>query len=167
MGEKKGNKSQDHEAQWHAVYTKSRCEKKVVALMEEQGIVCYCPIQKTVKQYTDRIKKVETVLFKSYVFVNIIKQEQERIRRLPHVVNFVYWLKSPAVIQPAEIESIKKYLESDGEVEIESYSPKVSQKMTVASGPFKGQEGIIEKIFKKKVVLYLEQLGFKVTLRLK
>ncbi|MEI9958604.1 MAG: transcription termination/antitermination NusG family protein [Ferruginibacter sp.] len=56
---------------WHAVYTKPRWEKKVAALLEARGIEYYCPLNKVVKQWSDRKKVVLEPLFKSYVFVHV------------------------------------------------------------------------------------------------
>ncbi len=167
MVEKREKLQEEKTERWHAIYTKSRCEKKVAEMLEAQGIICYCPLQKIVKRYTDRVKKVETVVFRSYVFVKIQKRQYAEVRQVPHVVNFVYWLKEPAIIREVEIDAIKRFLSSDGQVEIDSYAPKINQKMIVDSGPFRGQEGLVQKIFKKKIVLFLEQLGLKVTLVLK
>ena len=56
---------------WRVLYTKSRQEKKVAACLTEKGIKNYLPTIKTLKQWSDRKKMVEEVLFKSYVFVNL------------------------------------------------------------------------------------------------
>jgi len=64
---------------WYAVYTKSRMEKKVSLRLEEAGIESYCPVTKRKKQWSDRKKIVEEVLFRSYVFVNIDLVTQEKV----------------------------------------------------------------------------------------
>ena len=53
---------------WHALYVRSRMEKKVLSQLEESGYKAYLPLITQVKQWSDRKKKVEEPLFKSYVF---------------------------------------------------------------------------------------------------
>ena len=98
---------------WYAIYTKSRMEKKVSLRLEELGIEAYCPTTKRKKQWSDRKKWLEEVLFRSYVFVNIdLEKQSGLVRRTFGVVNFVYWLHKPAVIQDDEIHAIKCTIES-------------------------------------------------------
>jgi hypothetical protein len=42
---------------WYVLYTKSRKEKQVTSRLEERGITAYCPMVKTVRQWSDRKKK--------------------------------------------------------------------------------------------------------------
>jgi transcription antitermination factor NusG len=96
---------------WFAVYTKSRMEKKVALRLQEAGIEAYCPVSKKRKQWSDRKKWVEEPLFRSYVFVNIdLAKQSPIVRRTLGVVNFLYWLGKPAVIQDAEIMAIQQFL---------------------------------------------------------
>ncbi len=52
---------------WHAIYVKSRSEKKVAERLDDLGIDYYLPLVTTIKQWSDRKKRVEEPLFKSYV----------------------------------------------------------------------------------------------------
>ena len=56
---------EDTSTWWHAVYTKPRWEKKVAALLDAKGIEYYCPLNRVVKQWSDRKKTVLEPLFKS------------------------------------------------------------------------------------------------------
>ena len=56
---------------WFAVYTKPRWEKKVSGILDDNGIENYCPLNKVVKQWSDRKKVILEPLFKSYVFVRV------------------------------------------------------------------------------------------------
>ncbi len=55
------------ERHWHALYVRSRSEKKVLSQLEEMGIEAYLPLVTKVKQWSDRRKKIQEPLFKSYV----------------------------------------------------------------------------------------------------
>jgi hypothetical protein len=48
--------------EWFALYTKPRNEKKVTETLAALGIEVYCPLVTTIKQWSDRKKKVESPL---------------------------------------------------------------------------------------------------------
>ena len=50
------------EQNWYALYTKPRFEKKVSSLLFENNFNCYLPLVSTIKQWSDRKKKVELPL---------------------------------------------------------------------------------------------------------
>src|SRR5882757_2590237 len=106
----------DHK-NWYAVYTKPRWEKKVHSLLMASGIQSYCPMTKTKKQWSDRIMVVDEPLFKSYVFVNVDDQGMNSVRMVNGVVNFVYWLGKPAVVNDRDIEIIQRFLNDYSEVQ--------------------------------------------------
>ena len=75
------------EKSWYAVYTNSRAEKRVSDRIEELGIETFLPLQKTLRQWSDRKKLVEKPLISSYVFVKIIPREYFAVRKIDGVVN--------------------------------------------------------------------------------
>jgi len=94
-------------------------EKKVSLRLGEVGIESYCPVTKRKKQWSDRKKIVEEVLFRSYVFVNIdLITQGATVRKTFGVVNFVYWLHKPAVVQDGEILAIQQFLSDHMEVSV-------------------------------------------------
>ncbi len=107
------------EKKWYAVYTKSRCEKKVANQLSQKGIEYYCPLNRVQKQWSDRKKIIFEPLFNSYVFVKISSEEQLAVRQTSGILNFVYWLSKPAVIRNDEIEIIKQFLNEHSFVKLE------------------------------------------------
>lgn len=146
---------------WYAIYTKSRCEKKVHTRLLQNGIESYCPITIVKKQWTDRVKKIKQPLFTSYLFVKITIDQQQQIRETAGVVNFVYWLGKPAQIQAVEIEAIKNFIEKNEIIFVEKLTYTAGQFIDIEAGVFKGQKAIINKIFKNKVELILPALQLK------
>ncbi|MBL0358846.1 MAG: UpxY family transcription antiterminator [Chitinophagaceae bacterium] len=63
------------------MYTKPRWEKKVACLLDEKGIENYCPLNKVVKQWSDRKKVVLEPVFKSYVFVKILEDKKWDLKK--------------------------------------------------------------------------------------
>jgi transcription antitermination factor NusG len=148
---------------WFAIYTRPKNEKKVAEQLFKLGIDVYCPMVTQMKQWSDRKKKVESPLISSYVFVNLLEKERNKVFEVHGIVRYLYWLGKPAIIQDQEIallkESLKGILTS---VEVEGIQP--GDSLTITKGPFQGKEGIVSQVEKNKIRLVLKELGVLVTI---
>jgi len=151
------------ETKWYAVYTKSRWEKKVAEQLNNLNIENYCPLNKVVRKWSDRKKVIEEPLFTSYVFVKINEKQVNSLRCVFGLVNFVYWLGKPAVIQDAEIELIKTFLKNHNDVKIEQAHLNIHDKVRVIDGPFIDMEGNVVAVKKKFVKVLIPSLRFFMT----
>lgn len=151
------------EYQWHAVYTKSRWEKKVAEQLSKLDIENYCPLNKVVRQWSDRKKTVEEPLFTSYVFVKISNKEITKIRQVLGIVNFVYWLGRPAIIPAKEISIIKEFLNNYVNVRLEPLLLNVQDPVKIVNGPFADFEGNVISIGKRSVRVSLPSLRYFMT----
>src|SRR5829696_7400471 len=95
---------------WFALYTKPRWEKKVAKNLAEKGFTVYCPLNKVLRQWSDRKKIVLEPLFKGYVFVQLEEKNSLTVKTTAGVVNFVYWNGKPAIVRQDEIEIIQRFL---------------------------------------------------------
>ena len=141
---------------WHVVYTAPRAEKKVDLEFQELGLETFCPTQTVVRQWSDRKKKIEKVLFTSYVFVKCNTKDFEKIYQVQGFVRFVYYLKRPAIVKDYEIENIRIFLEQATDHSI-TFVP--DEAVRIAEGPLQGKTGKIERIGKNKLVIRIEQLN--------
>jgi transcriptional antiterminator RfaH len=127
------------------------------------GIDVYCPMVTQMNQWSDRKKKVESPLIRSYVFVNLEEKDRNSVFEVHGIVRYLYWLGKPAIIQDNEIEllrdSLKGILTS---VEVEGIQP--GDSLTITNGPFQGKEGIVSQVEKNKIRLVLKELGVLVTI---
>ncbi|MBC7537157.1 MAG: UpxY family transcription antiterminator [Ferruginibacter sp.] len=147
---------------WYAVYTKSRCEKKVSASLTKKKIENYCPLNRIGGQ-VDRKKAVLEPLFSSYVFVYTTEMEMTAIRQVADVVNFVYWLGRPAVIKDVEVDSIHHFVDEHTDIMLEKTPVNVSDMVRIVSGPSMEFEGNVMAIKNNKVRVTLPSLGFMMT----
>ncbi len=152
--------------EWYVIYTKPRWEKRVFREFEALEIEAYCPMITEVRQWSDRKKKVETPLFKSYVFVRLPAAVRDKVFQSPGVVQFLYWLGKPAVVRDAEIATLKHWLDNDNVEEIETGNLSPGDRITIASGNFKGQDAVIKEIGNKRLRLVLGTMGFVVNVKL-
>ena len=145
---------------WFAVYTKPRWEKKVNTKLLSKGIESWCPVQRVQRQWSDRKKIIEDPLFKSYVFVLISDEEKTKVLNTDGVIQFVYYLKKPAVIRNEEIQLIKTYLlEKDVQISVQNLKQFEEKELVIISkGVFMDNEGVVVKGGKRKVYVRLESL---------
>jgi len=151
---------------WRVIYTKPRNEKKVFERLTTQGIDCYFPCQKTLKQWSDRKKWVEEPVFRSYMFINDPSSYDVdlTILQTAGVVRFLYWLGKPAIVRDVEIEIIKKFLGEYQGVEILSFEE--GTQLRVKDGALKDCEGIVEYQTENEVILRVEKLGMSLVAKL-
>ena len=99
---------------WYVLHTKPRNEKKVTRLLEQKGVRVYCPLRESIRQWSDRKKKVAEPVFKSYVFVYMddYKEENVKVLMTAGTVRFLWWVGKPGVVREEEIQAIKDFLEN-------------------------------------------------------
>lgn len=152
---------------WYVLYTKPRWEKKTATELERKGIEVYCPMITTVRQWSDRKKKVTSPLFTSYIFVRLKEKDRNLVFSAPGVVRYLFWLGKPAIVRDEEIETIERWLNNDQYEDVQVRSFKPGERVEIQSGPMKGQKGVVKEVGKKEIRLVLESLGYVVTTRLR
>lgn len=146
---------------WYAVYTRPKWERKVTQIMAMKKIEAYCPLNKVQKQWTDRKKIILEPLFHSYVFIYTTPAEHSIIKASDGVINFVYWLGSPAVIRDEEIEAIRDFIEEHENVTVEKAVVGINDRIVITSGALIDSEGEVIEIKSKTVKVYLPSLGYQ------
>jgi transcription antitermination factor NusG len=145
---------------WYAIYTRPRWEKKVANLLERKSIEVYCPLNRVLKKWSDRNKLVAEPLFKSYVFVHVKNEEMLPVLQTDGVLNFVNWLKKPAVIRDDEIEIIRDLLKEHTDVKVEKIDVRVDDRIRIERGPLSNLEGHVREVNNYKVKVMLPTLGY-------
>ena len=149
---------------WHALYVRSRAEKKVLWQLEENGFTAYLPLISQVKQWSDRKKKVEEPLFKSYVFVYSNEKEYIPILNVFGVIKFVTFERKAVVVPENQILAIKKFVsdyENGEEYKMMNDEElKVGQKVRIINGPMKGLTGKLKTIRNKRhLIVHIDVVG--------
>ena len=149
---------------WHALYVRSRAEKKVLWQLEENGFTAYLPLITQMKQWSDRKKKVEEPLFKSYVFVYSNEREYIPILNVYGVIKFVTFERKAVIVPENQILAIKKFVNDFEKGEeykmMNNEELKVGQKVRIINGPMKGLTGRLETIRNKRhLIVYIDVVG--------
>ena len=149
---------------WFAVYTRPRWEKKVAQVLDEMGTEVYCPLNKVVKQWSDRKKSVMEPIFKSYVFVRVPDKEKWELRKVNGIVNFVHWLGKPAVIRDEEIDTIRKFLNEFTDVLVEE-TPRleVNTAVRITQGIMMNYRGILLEVYGNRAKVRIETMGLQLS----
>ena len=158
------NELELRERHWHALYVRSRSEKKVLSQLQEMGIEAYLPLVTQVKQWSDRRKKVEEPLFKSYVFVHSNAKEYLPILNVYGVMRFVTFEHEAVVVPDNQIVAIKKFVEDyehGEEYKMQNHEElREGQLVRIINGPMKGLQGRLETIYNKRhLIVYIEVVG--------
>ena len=148
------------EERWFAVYTKPRWEKKVASLLTLKKIQNYCPLNKVVRQWSDRKKVLHEPLFTSYVFVHTSDKEIRAVKEIDGVINLVHWLGKPAVIKDKEIEAIRSFLNEHSNVQLEKVEVNIADAVKVSRGFLQDKEGTVIAIKNNTVRVALPSLGY-------
>lgn len=122
----------------------------------------YCPMIETIRQWSDRRKKIKVPLFNSYIFIRLEEFERAEVLTDPGVLNFVFWLGKPAIVCDKEIEAIRFITLEAQEVEVISFDHKEGDEVVINEGAFKGLKGKVDKVDKNHVTLYIESLQCKI-----
>jgi transcription antitermination factor NusG len=148
---------------WLVLYIKPKSEVKVAERLAAAGITVYCPMVTTLKQWSDRKKKVTLPLFSSYVFVQLAEVQRPVVFDIPGVVRYLFWLGKPAVVREDEIKTLKEMLR-DTYKEVRFAALKPGATVIVEEGAFIGQTATFKEQKGNKTILILNGLGTKLIL---
>ena len=127
------------EVSWYAIYTNSRAEKKAHERLLLNNYESFLPLITTVRQWSDRKKKVQVPLIPGYLFVKTDRNILKDILLIPGVKNVLKHLGKPAIIKDYEIENLKILLEDSGKFNIiQDSNLKKGDVVIVEKGVFSG-----------------------------
>jgi len=144
---------------WYAIYVRSRHEKSVHQELQQKGIESSLPLISVTRQWSDRKKKVQVPLFRSYVFVNIdIAKEKLPVLQTDGVVKFVTFCSKTVSIPKEQMFWLDQILLSELSIEHVREFP-VGTEVDVMFGPLKGLRGRVKtKNSKTKLVVWFDSI---------
>jgi transcription antitermination factor NusG len=150
------------EMDWFVIYTRSNAEKKLAEELESSGFHIFLPTYTTVRQWSDRKKKVITPLIKGIVFIQTTRKDLNKVYAFHHVRGVLKENAQPGIVREEEIQNLKIIAhEWNGDV-IEtnhSYNLEKGDEIEVERGPFAGLTGELVNINgKHRVVVRLRSL---------
>ena len=150
---------------WYVLHTKPRSEKKVEEKLLSLGINAYCPTRTEIRYWSDRKKRIEVPVLPSMVLINIDDNEINKVFKCSSVLRYMFWLGRRAIVKQSEIDILKKYLNGDYNFINSKFSDiKVGDNFNLSS--FNNEKGIVNKISKNNIWIFLKSIGFSVKLKL-
>jgi transcription termination/antitermination protein NusG len=141
---------------WFVVYTRSRYEQKVKKQLEEKDVEVFLPTTTSYRKWSDRVKKVEVPLFRSYVFVKTHPCKLNHylsILQTPGVVRFVTFEKKPVSIPDIQVQAIKKFIADGLEVQPLQEALLPGTPVEISHGPLKGLRGEVVRCGAKQLLI--------------
>jgi transcriptional antiterminator RfaH len=141
------------EHRWYAVYTNPRAEKQVHKRLLESGIEVFLPLQKAIRQWSDRKKVIDKPLISSYVFVKTTPKYFPVVFKTFGVVKLITFEGKPVAIPQKQIDNLRLIVNSDAEIELTGENFEKGDIVEVISGSLIGLTGELIKFGGKKRVL--------------
>jgi len=130
---------------WFALRLRSNYERTTVSHLRERGYEEFAPSYTLEKRWSDRTKQIEQFLFPGYIFCRFNPNDRLSILTAPGVVDVVGFGKTPEHIPDAEIERVRKMVNSGLPVTPYPFV-QVGQAVLIERGPLTGVEGILVEV---------------------
>lgn len=144
---------------WLVVWTRSRCEARVMAQLGEKRIEAFLPTITRWSRWKDRTKRIDWPLFPGYCFVRIRPTDALAVQKCTGVVRIIANQGAPATVPDREIEDIRTLVTSGLACDPCPLIP-VGTMVEVTSGPLRGVIGrLIRKGTQARLVLAVTLLG--------
>lgn len=144
--------NQTLEYNWNVLVVKPNAEKKVGQQLKELGFETCVPIQKQLRQWSDRKKLMEVVLFKNYVFVATNAIQRKNVFQVGNVIRYLTILNKPSILRPNEVTLIKKLSNIDVPVTICFEKFQIADTVEIIYGPLSGHRGKVIGMNGKHIV---------------
>jgi transcription antitermination factor NusG len=148
------------QAQWRVLYTKPRAEKKAFESLSTKGYCVYLPCVTVVRQWSDRKKKIEEPLFRSYLFVHCKANQINEAATETSIVGVVRFDGNAAIVRDEEMETIRRIEAGKSEVAVTDRKLTTGQKVIIKDGKLKGLSGTLTEFRgSQRVAIVIESLG--------
>jgi transcription antitermination factor NusG len=128
---------------WHVLYVRYKHERKIYTELIEKNIEAFLPMTTVVKKWSDRIKKIQTPLFPSYVFVNIQSNKDfHEVLTGDVACSYVRFGNEFGKVSQKEIDQIKMLIEGKevADIQLTNELPKIGDKLKIRYGELSGLE---------------------------
>ena len=155
--------------QWLVVKTKPRAEKKLAQQLQAQGLACYAITYTTLRQWSDRKKRVELPLIPGVVFVEYTNDPIHNLYQYALVQGILKEFGQRALVRAQELDNLLVLARAwSGEavcMDTDGPALQTGDWVEVTHGQFKGLRGTLTDIKgQHRLVVRLEALQWAVTL---
>ena len=152
-------------SKWHVLYTKPRHEIKALERLVQNGFEVYCPMKTTLKQWSDRKKKVSEPLLPSYIFIKTTEKKRAIPLKDISVLNYIFWLGKPAIVKESEITTLKGIINKEKVQEFEVRELKIGDEIDINKGKINVKKAIVKSVSNNIIKAELKELGMTIVLK--
>ena len=125
-----------------------------------KGIETLLPLQRELRQWSDRKKWVETPLFSGYIFTYISQRDWNTVSFAEGILTYVRSEGKAAVIRPDQINQIKCITANSESLSlVDEADIQIGEMVDVVAGPFAGMHGeMVNYKGSNKLAIRIQQL---------
>lgn len=150
---------------WFVAFVKSCQERRVAEQLRDSGVDCFLPVQRVVRQWSDRKKEVDVLVLKGLIFVHT--DDKRRVELLKEIYGIYAYMNAgggayhPVVIPDKQMQTFMYMLgQSELPVTVVTHPLEPGDKVRVLRGSLAGLEGeFIEHGNHHQVFVRLDILG--------
>ncbi|HVO80420.1 MAG TPA: UpxY family transcription antiterminator [Terriglobales bacterium] len=154
-------------AQWYAILTKYRFERKAVAHLASKGVETFLPLLEEIRLWSDRRKTLRIPLFPGYAFVRLDLASPARldVLRTEGVLRFVAFGKDVTAVPAKQVEDLRKLLSHKVPCSLHAFLT-VGQRVRIRGGCLDGLEGILEQNQERNLVISITSIQRSVAIKI-
>jgi transcription antitermination factor NusG len=154
-------------AQWYAIQTKYRCERRVTEQLTKKSVEIFLPLLREVHRWSDRRKSVNVPLFSGYTFARLDLSLAARMQvlRTDGVIGFVTFRGVAVPVPARQIEHLRALLRYNVPCTLHAFL-KAGQRVRIRGGCLDGLEGILEQSGQKSLVIAIESIQRAVAIKI-
>ncbi len=125
---------------WYGVLTKPRYERIAAEALVNKGFTVYLPMAAQLRQWSDRVVRLESPLFPRYVFCRFDAVRRAPVLRTPGVISIIGSGKHPEPIADEEMQAVQAVEQSKLYAEPWPYV-RAGEAVRMLCGPLAGLQG--------------------------
>src|SRR5262245_22844437 len=129
---------------WYALQVRPRRESMIAEILSNKGYEPFLPTYNVKRRWSDRTKILTLPLFSGYLFCRFDVETRLPILQTPGVTSIVGIGRNPRAIDEAEIEAIRRVINSGVRGNPYPDLP-VGQRVRIESGALEGLVGVVQK----------------------
>lgn len=152
---------------WYAIQTRYRFEKRVTAHLQRKGIETFLPVLEEVHRWSDRDKRVDTLLFSGYTFARLNPASWSRMDlvRTVGVIGLIGFAGQVIPIPTKQIDDLQVLLSQKVPCALHPFL-KIGQRVRIRGGCLDGLEGILDECGEKNLVISVDSIERSVAMRI-
>lgn len=128
---------------WYVAYVRSCMERKAAEMLTSLGYECYLPVQREIRQWSDRKKVCERLVLPRMIFIHC--DQYQRVRTLEEVPYLYRYITvsgafTPAVIRDQEMDAFRAMVDKSGRKVSVTTTFVPGDNVRVVSGPLTGMQ---------------------------